>query len=987
MIRRSGFTAVEVLLTLGVIAATAGVSMPMYRNFQVRSDLDLAVTQTLAGLTRAQLLSQTGQEDGQWGFQVVEGTIFQGSSYVIRDPDFDEVILLPANISVYGIEEVVFSRVYGIPTPTGDIILEALNGDRRTITVSADGVVSPSEIETGDTGSDTGDSGSDDGGDDGGDSGGDSGSDDGGDSGSDDGGDTGSDSGGDNGGTGGGGGNDDDDDDDSDPTCEDRFSVASDGTIKTTGTVSMTAKALGAEITYGAGGPEVQVRAHVSTNGGETWNALFNGAEIDGGEVQTLSNITSNEQVVVKINGRYGWLFNKTYYSNDNSGHIAVLRNGDTPPDYDVFDNQEALSTFLSDVIDDNGKISIGQYDVILLGELGSLGTSSSDFQDAVLLLTFNQVAGSCAGSSDPRFKITWDRLENTGQGNAKKKAYVGASGLAYGEGQWIPLGTTDSGLIEAVEGFAIQRNTGNIRILARGSHSGGSKEIVDARITFDGATITEVTNDTGNDKTENPFDGVVNDGAGGDEVVTASDAKSVLYQTRVTGLDDAVFVHWIAQTNSGESDDDDSDDDDDDDSGDSDDDDTTNDDDDGDGDNDDGVANNDEDDDGDGDDDDGIANNDEGDTDACAAAFLVNNGQITLSEAADISLKVLGSHSTYGHNGPEVQVRMNISTDGGNTWKSLFGFRDIDGGETQYLSDIPSGSTVLLKAEGRRSWLFRKQTQAGDGTGRIKILRRKQSDPNTSIYASPTKLKPFLRRRISNRKVMVDAKEALALIELQNMDGTADFQDAVVLLTIEKPASQGICGKAEDDDDDATQSDDDDDDDNAEELEDAEESEEAQPDFAICHFPPGNPRNHKTLTIPQSSWAAHIAHGDRRGACEGDDDGDGIINSADLCPNTYTPEPVPTEHMLFKRYALTSDSHIFRKGPRKKIAEFTLSDTKGCSCEQLIDVAQGKKNYRFAQYPRLKRQMRSLFPFYTRGARQFGCGKAILRMIQRNAQ
>ncbi|MDP6561797.1 MAG: thrombospondin type 3 repeat-containing protein, partial [Candidatus Peribacteraceae bacterium] len=599
-----------------------------------------------------------------------------------------------------------------------------------------------------------------------------------------------------------------------------------------------------------------------------------------------------------------------------------------------------------------------------------TLGTSSSDFQDAVLLLQFTQNPGSCADATDPRFKIEWERLENTGQGNAQKKAYVGQSAWGYGEGQWIPLfGTdgqvaTDGGLTKEVDGLSVQRKNGNVRILAHGSLPGGSKEVVDARIVFDGAEVTQVTNDTGDDKTENPFDGVLNDGAGGDEVVVASNSESALFQTRVTVADDAVFIHWIqvssssssstSSTSSGQS----------------------------------SASSNDNDnDDGDGDDDDGIANNDEEDSDPCAAAYTVNNGRIILSEAADVSFRVLGSHATYGKNGPEVQVRMNVSTDGGTSWRSLFGFRDIDGGEQEYLTDLPSGSTVLLKAEGRRAWLFRQQTESGDGSGRIKIFRRKQSDPNTAIYATPTKLKSFLRTRLSSRKIMVGAKEALALIELQDLGTGADFQDAVVLLTIEKPASQGICGRGDDDNDyDSYDDDDDDSGSGSSDTGGTGDAGDTNPDIQICHFPPGNPRDHQTLTIPQSSWVQHAAHGDRRGECEGDEDGDGITNSSDLCPNTYVPEAVPTESMRFKRYALTKDSHIFRIGPRKKVAEFTLSDTKGCSCEQLIDVAEGKKSYRFTQYPRLKRQMRSLFPFYTRGARQSGCGKAILRMIQRNA-
>ena len=52
-------------------------------------------------------------------------------------------------------------------------------------------------------------------------------------------------------------------------------------------------------------------------------------------------------------------------------------------------------------------------------------------------------------------------------------------------------------------------------------------------------------------------------------------------------------------------------------------------------------------------------------------------------------------------------------------------------------------------------------------------------------------------------------------------------------------------------------------------------------------------------------------------------------------------PESVPTEHMLFKRYALTRDSFVFHVGPRKKIGNYTLADTAGCSCEQLVDVAE----------------------------------------------
>jgi len=41
-----------------------------------------------------------------------------------------------------------------------------------------------------------------------------------------------------------------------------------------------------------------------------------------------------------------------------------------------------------------------------------------------------------------------------------------------------------------------------------------------------------------------------------------------------------------------------------------------------------------------------------------------------------------------------------------------------------------------------------------------------------------------------------------------------------------------------------------------------------------VCHFPPGNPENQKTIEISEDSLEDHLAHGDTEGECE--DDGEG---------------------------------------------------------------------------------------------------------------
>lgn len=43
-----------------------------------------------------------------------------------------------------------------------------------------------------------------------------------------------------------------------------------------------------------------------------------------------------------------------------------------------------------------------------------------------------------------------------------------------------------------------------------------------------------------------------------------------------------------------------------------------------------------------------------------------------------------------------------------------------------------------------------------------------------------------------------------------------------------------------------------------------------------VCHIPPGNPDNFRTISISPDAVDAHLAHGDEEGECEVDDGGDG---------------------------------------------------------------------------------------------------------------
>jgi len=67
------------------------------------------------------------------------------------------------------------------------------------------------------------------------------------------------------------------------------------------------------------------------------------------------------------------------------------------------------------------------------------------------------------------------------------------------------------------------------------------------------------------------------------------------------------------------------------------------------------------------------------------------------------------------------------------------------------------------------------------------------------------------------------------------------------------------------------------------------------------------------------------------------DADCDGVVDSLDACPGTMIPESVPTRSLGKNRWALTDGDTVFDTNGHQSPA-YTLQDTGGCSCEQIIE-------------------------------------------------
>ena len=138
-----GFTLLEVLLSIAIIAGLAGMSIPVYQALQMRNDLDIATVTAAQTLRRAQTLAQAVDGDTSWGVYTQSGsiTLFRGTSYASRDTDVDEVFTVPTTITPTGRQEFVYIKFSGVPQNTGTLTLTSEANEIRNITVNGKGTI------------------------------------------------------------------------------------------------------------------------------------------------------------------------------------------------------------------------------------------------------------------------------------------------------------------------------------------------------------------------------------------------------------------------------------------------------------------------------------------------------------------------------------------------------------------------------------------------------------------------------------------------------------------------------------------------------------------------------------------------------------------------------------------------------------------------------------------------------------------------------
>jgi len=141
----AGFTLIEILLTLAIVAILAGLSLPIYFQLKPKNDLDTVALYVVSSLRRAQTLAMSGEHDYSWGvtLETSNVTLYAIDTNGNRVTEYDETDAVPDTITYTGLTTITFKKLTGEPTTAGSIFLTNPNNDvQKTITINQSGLVS-----------------------------------------------------------------------------------------------------------------------------------------------------------------------------------------------------------------------------------------------------------------------------------------------------------------------------------------------------------------------------------------------------------------------------------------------------------------------------------------------------------------------------------------------------------------------------------------------------------------------------------------------------------------------------------------------------------------------------------------------------------------------------------------------------------------------------------------------------------------------------
>ena len=139
MKNNNGFTLIELIVVIALIAGLSALAIPIYFSFQIEVQLDNTTAEITQTLRRAQAKTLAGEQDKAWG---VSFTTSSYTLYATGGPGFNELEIIPITLTLSGLSNVEFNRLTGKTTDTGNITVTASSINKtKAISVNSEGRV------------------------------------------------------------------------------------------------------------------------------------------------------------------------------------------------------------------------------------------------------------------------------------------------------------------------------------------------------------------------------------------------------------------------------------------------------------------------------------------------------------------------------------------------------------------------------------------------------------------------------------------------------------------------------------------------------------------------------------------------------------------------------------------------------------------------------------------------------------------------------
>ncbi|MEI6326752.1 MAG: prepilin-type N-terminal cleavage/methylation domain-containing protein [Candidatus Roizmanbacteria bacterium] len=134
---RSGFTLIELILTMSIVLIIGSISGVFYSRFINQNAVSNISDQITEQMHKAQMYAMMGKNNSSWGVKLVGTslTLFSSSSSA-----FDETFPVDPPVLVTGLTTVTFAKATGLPDSAPTINISG-GGNDKVLVINSQGVI------------------------------------------------------------------------------------------------------------------------------------------------------------------------------------------------------------------------------------------------------------------------------------------------------------------------------------------------------------------------------------------------------------------------------------------------------------------------------------------------------------------------------------------------------------------------------------------------------------------------------------------------------------------------------------------------------------------------------------------------------------------------------------------------------------------------------------------------------------------------------